>query len=242
MYNTDLPTRAELPSTGKLLRSTAVAALIATGLLVTTILPAEYGIDPTGAGRALGLTQMGEIKISLANEAKAGEASPAGGVAPIVAPATPAAAAVVTAPAPDGHEHGHEHEHEHTAVVAPAVPSRSEPAAAEGAPARQHTVTISLKPGEAAEIKLTMQKDASVSYEWSTVGGPVNYDTHGDPVKAPKGFYHGYGKGKNETADAGTLQAAFDGKHGWFWRNRSGAEITVTLKTRGDYGQIERML
>lgn len=238
MYNTDLPARAELPSTGKLLRSTAIAALIATGLLVTTILPAEYGIDPTGAGRALGLTQMGEIKISLASEANAGEAPPAGGVAPAVASPPPVAVAVATAPAPHGPEQGHEH----TAAVAPAVPSRSEPTAAEVAPARQHTVTISLKPGEAAEIKLTMQKDASVRYEWSTVGGAVNYDTHGDPVKAPKGFYHGYGKGKNETADAGTLQAAFDGKHGWFWRNRSGAEVTVTLKTSGDYGQIERML
>lgn len=202
MYNTDLPTRAELPSAGKLLRSTAVAALIAAGLLVTTILPAEFGIDPTGAGRALGLTQMGEIKISLATEANAGE----------------------------------------KLVAAPAATSRSEPAAADVAPARQHTVTISLKPGEAAEIKLTMQKDASVSYEWSAVGGPVNYDTHGDPVGAPKDFYHGYGKGKNKSADAGTLQAAFDGKHGWYWRNRSGAAVSITLKTSGAYGQIERVL
>lgn len=169
MYNTDLPTRAELPSTGKLLRSTAIAALIATGLLVITILPAEYGIDPTGAGRALGLTQMGEIKISLATEANAGEAPPAGSVAPVAALLPPAAVAVAPAPAPHGHGHGHEHEH--SAAVAPVVTSRSEPAAAEMAPARQHTVTISLKPGEAAEIKLTMQKDASVRYEWSTVGG-----------------------------------------------------------------------
>ena len=46
-YNTDLPKRADLPTTGKLLRSTALAALIAGGLLVTTVLPAEYGIDPT---------------------------------------------------------------------------------------------------------------------------------------------------------------------------------------------------
>lgn len=240
MYNTDLPTRAELPGTGKLLRSTAVAALIATGLLVTTVLPAEYGIDPTGAGRALGLTQMGEIKISLATEAKAGEAPPAASVAPVAALLPPAAVAVAPAPAPHGYGHGHEHEH--SAAAAPAATSRSEPAAAEVAPARQHTVTISLKPGEAAEIKLTMQKDAGVRYEWSTVGGAVNYDTHGDPVQAPKGFYHGYGKGKNETANAGTLQAAFDGKHGWFWRNRSAAEVTVTLKTSGDYAQIERVL
>lgn len=73
MYNTDLPIRAELPSSRQLLRSTAIAALIATGLLATTVLPAEYGIDPTGVGGALGLTPMGEIKVSLAKEANASE-------------------------------------------------------------------------------------------------------------------------------------------------------------------------
>ena len=233
MYNTDLPTRADLPSTGKLLRSTAVAALIATGLLVTTILPAEYGIDPTGVGGALGLTRMGEIKISLATEANSAEASPA---APAVLPAASLPAAVATVPGPQRHGH------EQAAAVTPAVASRTAEAAAEVVPARQHTVTLSLKPGEAAEIKLTMQKDASVRYEWSSVGGAVNYDTHGDPVGAPKNFYHGYGKGKNETSNMGTLQAAFDGKHGWYWRNRSGAVVTVTLKTHGDYAQIERVL
>lgn len=207
MYNTDLPTRAELPSAGQLLRSTLLAALIAAGLLVTTILPAEYGVDPTGVGRVLGLTQMGEIKTALADEAQSGDAA----VAPPVA-----------APVP---------------VAAPEVP-RSAPTVEP----REHTVTIELKPGEAAEVKLSMQKDASVRYEWASAGGGVNFDTHGDPVKAPKGFYHGYGKGRNETAQAGTLQAAFDGKHGWFWRNRSGAKVTVTLKTRGEYGQIERVL
>jgi len=238
MYNTDLPTRAELPTAGKLLRSTAGAAVIAAGLLVTTILPAEYGIDPTGVGRVLGLAQMGEIKNLLATEASALETQtpPAANAAHAAEPAVPATAAAA-APSP----HGHEHAHEHTPGAAPAATSPAAPGAAAAA-AREHTVTVRLKPGEAAEIKLTMEKDAAVRYEWSTVGGGVNYDTHGDPVNAPKDFYHGYGKGKNETADAGTLQAAFDGKHGWFWRNRSGAEVTVTLKTSGAYGQIERVL
>ncbi len=103
-------------------------------------------------------------------------------------------------------------------------------------------MTIQLKPGQGAEIKLTMRKDATVRYEWTVQGGSVNYDTHGDTVNAPKGFYHGYGKGRNTARDAGTLQAAFDGSHGWFWRNRSGAEVTVTLKTSGDYEQIKRVL
>lgn len=233
MYNTDLPTRAELPSTGKLLRSTGIAALVAVALLVTTVLPAEYGIDPTGIGRSLGLTQMGDIKVSLAAEATAAETPPAGVIEPTLAPAEA-----------HGHEHGHGHDH--ASAVPSAAPiaavSPLEPTSPEVLPARQNTVTVKLKPGEAAEVKLTMRKDASVSYSWTTAGGAVNYDTHGDPVSAPKDFYHGYGKGRNETGNAGTLQAAFDGKHGWYWRNRSGAEVTVTLKTSGDYDSIERVL
>lgn len=230
MYNTDLPKRADLPTTGKLLRSTALAALIAGGLLVTTVLPAEYGIDPTGIGRALGLTPMGEIKISLAAEARADErvateTAPAQPVA--VAPAVRAEAAPVPAPAP-----------------APFAVAALPPAAVAPAPAaaRQDTVTVTLKPGQGAEVKLTMNKDHRVRYEWASAGGPVNFDTHGDPYDAPKDFYHGYGKGRNELGSKGELVAAFDGKHGWFWRNRTGSEVTVTLKTEGDYAKIERVL
>lgn len=222
MYNTDLPNRAELPGSARLLRSTIAAALGAAGLLVTMVLPAEYGIDPTGVGRILGLTRMGEIKMSLAAEARIADASPQpGGSAPTAssqrqqAPEVRPSANVVPTPKP----------------------------AAEGIPSvRQDTMTLRLKPGAAAEIKLVMRKDAKVRYEWSSAGGPVNFDAHGDIHNAPKDFYHGYGKGRNETAKAGTLQAAFDGKHGWFWRNRSGAEVTITLKTSGEYDKIERVL
>lgn len=55
----------------KLLRSTLVAVLVAGLLLATVVLPAEYGVDPTGVGRVIGLTQMGEIKTRLAREAAA---------------------------------------------------------------------------------------------------------------------------------------------------------------------------
>ena len=213
MYNNDMPSRAELPSAGKLLRSTVIAALVAVALLVTTVLPAEYGIDPSGVGRMLGLTQMGEIKTQLAAEA-AEEAAPA------VAAAVETPIAVTPPPA----------------EVAPA-------AAAEPAPeARSETVSFKLAPNAAAEIKLVMKEGARVEYEWSSAGGAVNYDTHGDPFGAPRDFYHGYGKGRNQPSDTGTLQAAFDGKHGWFWRNRSGKEVTITLKVRGDYDKVERII
>ena len=70
MFNSEKPTPEELPSTAQLLRSTVIALIAAIVILVTMVLPAEYAIDPTGAGRVLGLTEMGEIKNSLEKEAK----------------------------------------------------------------------------------------------------------------------------------------------------------------------------
>lgn len=70
MFNTQKPSLEELPSSAQLLRSTILAAISALAILVVVVLPAEYGIDPTGAGRVLGLTEMGEIKSELAEEAE----------------------------------------------------------------------------------------------------------------------------------------------------------------------------
>jgi hypothetical protein len=47
-----------LPSNKRLVKASLVAAAIAGVLLVGAILPAEYGIDPTGVGQALGLTAL----------------------------------------------------------------------------------------------------------------------------------------------------------------------------------------
>jgi hypothetical protein len=50
-----------LPSSGTLLKATAIAALIAGVVLTLFVLPAEYGLDPTGIGTRLGLTPMSEF-------------------------------------------------------------------------------------------------------------------------------------------------------------------------------------
>lgn len=74
----------ELPSSARLRRATLVAVGVAALLLVTVVMPAEYGKDPTGIGRLLGLTEMGEIKQQLAQEAAA--AAPAASSAPSPSP------------------------------------------------------------------------------------------------------------------------------------------------------------
>lgn len=53
-----------VPSAGRLAATTAIAAVIAGLILVTIVLPAEYGIDPLGTGRALGLTQMSQVTVA----------------------------------------------------------------------------------------------------------------------------------------------------------------------------------
>ncbi len=54
-----------LPSSKSLIKATFVAFFTGCILLVTIILPAEYGVDPTGLGDKMGLTQM-----SIASESK----------------------------------------------------------------------------------------------------------------------------------------------------------------------------
>ncbi len=61
----------QLPSARSLRRATLLAALIAAAVLVTAVLPAEYGIDPTGIGRALGLTSLNQAPPAAAPEAPA---------------------------------------------------------------------------------------------------------------------------------------------------------------------------
>jgi hypothetical protein len=218
MYNANKPAADDLPSSGQLLKSTFIALGVAAVILVTAVLPGEYGIDPTGVGRVLGLTQMGEIKTQLAAEAavaaaEAAEETQTGAVAPVE-------------PSP-------------SAEPAPKADPVTEQAVA--AAVRDDEMSIMLVPGQGAEIKLEILKGKIVKYHWSGNGGRVNHDTHGDPYGAPKGFYHGYGKGRAIASDEGELTAAFDGKHGWFWRNRSKEDVKVTLRVEGEYIGIERV-
>src|SRR5262249_55170385 len=50
----------EIPSRGKIAAATLIAALVAGVLLVTVVLPAEYGIDPLRTGAALRLTDLAQ--------------------------------------------------------------------------------------------------------------------------------------------------------------------------------------
>lgn len=253
-----------VPATpGGLIRSTLLAAGAAGAILVLFWLPAEYGIDPTGVGGLTGLTEMGEIKQQLAAEAEADvQAAAAAPVAAVDAtPATaapapeilerldridaqlaaisaligtppsliePAAAATVVAePAPE-------------AAAAPA-PDPVEAAVAEAAapepatPEWRDEVSYTLNPGEGIEVKLSMEEGQTARFFWTANGSVVNFDLHGDG----SGESISYEQGRAVPEASGDLTAAFTGNHGWFWRNRTEAPVTVTLRTGGDYAEIK---
>jgi hypothetical protein len=218
MYNSQMPTRAELPSTRQLIRSTLIAAVSAVVLLYTVVLPSEYGIDPTGLGRVLGLTEMGEIKTRLAKEAAEDAAAAAAKRSAPSAAAAPTDAPTPTAPTTAA------------SVTAPA-------AMAPGTPAWRDELRFTLTPGQGTEIKLKMKQGEKALFSWQVQGGVVNFDTHGD---AP-GRSISYEKGRAVAADDGELVASFTGNHGWYWRNRGKADVTVVLRTGGEYSDIKRM-
>ncbi|MCH4814055.1 hypothetical protein [Vreelandella neptunia] len=252
MYNTDLPTRAELPSTGKLLRSTLMAAVIAVALLITVVLPAEYAIDPTGAGRLLGLTEMGEIKTQLAEEAELDQANDEAAAVQASPSATPQESASDNQPT--AAQQASDVEPEQVASLVPdqemvqpeASVALAEALAAEEA-ASQATkeaatwsdeVSFTLTPGEGTEYKLTMEEGAVATFAWVSDGGPLNFDTHGDG----NGNSISYEKGRGVPEDEGELEAAFTGNHGWFFRNRNDNDVTVVLRVGGDYGELNKVL
>lgn len=204
MYSADMPKRADLPSKGKLIRSTVIAACAAAALLVTVILPAEYGVDPTGMGKVLGLKNMGEIKQQLAQDAEAEETFGAQNASTNI-------------------------ESNPTIQAAPITPPPS---------LWTDETSVTLKPGAAAEVKLIMTKGGTANYEWTVDKGHLNSDLHTDDVK---GEAYSYKQGRAETLNTGDFTAVSDGAHGWYWRNRSPENVTVTLKVNGDYSELKRL-
>ena len=218
MYNTDIPTRAELPTTRQLLRSTAIAIGAAVVILTTIVLPAEYAIDPTGIGKAIGLAEMGEIKTQLAAEAEADRVKDEAQPAP-TAPAAPDQRSGILG-----------------SVFAELFVGSAR--AQEATPKSEET-KVTLKPGEGAEVKLDMKKSAKANFSWVVEGGVVNFDMHADGAGQQSTSYE---KGRAVPSQTGVLEAAFDGKHGWFWRNRGKADVTVTLKVNGDFSAMKRVM
>ena len=194
-----------LPSLHKLIKATGLALIVAGVILITIVLPAEFGIDPTGIGKALGLTALNDNSRQ-------------------IQPVTLAIEEAVFIPS-------------NTTAVEPVEQLLTSTVVKSGAPFRSDEMTITLQEDEGSEIKALMKKGEQFVFTWTTDGGKVNFDMHGEQPNAGEAFTS-YWKDKNQTNANGTFVAPFDGTHGWYWRNRGDKPVTIKVKVSGFYNKL----
>lgn len=98
---------------------------------------------------------------------------------------------------------------------------------------REDTVSFELLPFEFVEYKYRLGQYSALIYSW-TATDEVTFDFHGEPAGGPEGFAESFTIGKADHEN-GAFTAPFTGIHGWFWENRGGGAVTVTLSTAGFY-------
>ena len=199
------------PSISRLLKATAIALTAACILLVTTVLPAEYGIDPTGIGARLGLNKL---------DATAAAADP------VVSKATAPEKQQVVESNTSGEE-------KLDAVGQPVKAIDAAAVTKHGSDFRSETMTVTIAPNKGAEIKTKMKAGDSLVFHWEASGGEVASDMHGDRLNAAEGEYTSYWIDTPRTSASGSFTAAFEGKHGWYWLNRGDKPVVITVKVSG---------
>lgn len=207
--------KEQTPTAGRarIWKSLAIAAVVAAILLLTVVLPAEYGVDPTGAGRALGLTAMQGDKAPAEQTLDEVIADVIGANENLVAKA--GADPMDPLPLPN-----------------PAI-SQIETSAP-----KTQTMKIRLGFDEKTEVKAVMQKAKAIVYSWKVEGGEAYVDFHGhDPTKGDH-YWVRYEEADGIQGRSGSLVAPFAGEHGWYWLNVSQTPISIELTVTGYFDKL----
>ena len=210
-----------------ILVSTMIAAVIATVILFTIILPVEYGIDPTRIGNALGLNA-----ISDANEAGDNKA-----VTTIKSSATISA---VSDNDPFGIEWFKGRDPYAHAEVNPRSKDYTSNSTAHF---KNEVIEIPMQADEELEYKFQMQAGQMLLYSWDSGDTEMYFEFHAEPTEGdyPEGYYMSYQIGDGSTAEQGSLVAPFTGNHGWYFLNLTENPATIRLEVSGYYESHGRL-
>ncbi|MFT6247594.1 MAG: hypothetical protein ACJAUY_001968 [Cognaticolwellia sp.] len=99
---------------------------------------------------------------------------------------------------------------------------------------RTDNIEIIIPAGQGLEYKLNMEKHAHVEYEWKTDGTALYFDFHGEPAEDKTGYFESFSITTSNNMQ-GSLTTPFKGSHGWYWKNESLQDVTVSLMTKGYY-------
>lgn len=206
------PTSFTPPGSARLVQSTLLSIAVASVILVTTVLPAEYGIDPTGTGARLGLD-------ALKPSDTGADTAPATAARPASLALGDAATSALAAKA----------EAAFGAHAGQSLDVRAFSASL-GTP-RNETLSLTLEPGKGAEVKAALKAGEGLVFHW-TASAEVAVDMHGE-VPDAKGTWTSYSVESAQREAAGTFVAPFEGTHGWYWQNRGNSPVTVEIAVTG---------
>ncbi len=201
------PTVPAAPSRKKLLIGSAVALAVAGAGLVVFVLPAEYGIDPTGLGQALGLTKLSD------------------GEEPNIYLERGMARKNVLFPIDGGPGLSRFAVRDMFAEKGVAFPADAE--------LNSDRFTFELLPYEGIELKYVLEKGAPMLFSWHATA-PVNVDMHSHPFEGGTEATESFVIDDMRT-QTGVYVAPFTGIHGWYWQNRTLENVTLTLDATGAF-------
>ena len=96
------------------------------------------------------------------------------------------------------------------------------------------SMEFTLAPKEGMEYKYRLDKGAGLLFSWEATA-PVHYELHSEPDAGPKGYAETFDKQDSRNSGHGNYVAPFAGIHGWYWENRTDAEVRVRLVSAGHY-------
>jgi hypothetical protein len=184
-------------------------------LLFFFILPAEYGYDPTGIGKSVGILNFSK------NPEDSGEINTETIVIEGQYPVIP-----------------NDFDSWYPDILGEPFSKTHEKIFS------NDTIIVELQSGEQVEYKALMEQGDAMIYSWSVDKGIVYTDFHADPTlnkdSYPDDYYIRYRE--SETANSsGSLVASFSGNHGWYWLNIEEHPIKITLEVSGFYSEIKEL-
>lgn len=118
-------------------------------------------------------------------------------------------------------------------TAAPVLAAATKQDIAKATPLRSDDMSIVLKPHTGVEVKAQMKTGDHLIFRWQATA-PVKMDMHGERPNAGEEFTR-YWMESDMTEGQGAFTASFDGRHGWYWRNRSDKDVTIKIHTAGFY-------
>jgi hypothetical protein len=190
-----------------ILKSLIISMIVGFIIVFVAILPAEYNIDPTGLGEAIGFKSLyqeteKEVIVEYKDKEYPSLKMEDAGSKPSVK-----------------------------------IPKEYyNPAPNKQFEEREDVVEIKLGAKKGVEYKVDMLKYGKLKYEWK-VAETVFFDFHGEVKEKnpPRNvFYESYTVAYSKNM-IGTFTSPFEGKQGWYFKNLTDKEIVIKLKLKGQY-------